>query len=105
MSVNIEKLYREKKESLTNAEKSCNEALKILEKSKKDFIEIAKVKASDDWEKANNGERIKLLDCLAILAAELSLLRCPRKHYQIDSSYFRCELCGYVWDDKPRAHF
>jgi hypothetical protein len=108
--MDIKELYRKRKEAFSAAARVYQESLDTYSKEKKKMISEAVVIATVEAEKAfyeKYGKDEETAHQLLVEAnTELALLRCPneRSHQKPEDRYYRCETCGFVWDDTPNAH-
>ena len=107
----IKELYLQRKEAARKIKDQAQDIITklLITKSEieKKFIEKAKGDAEAYFNCAHAGELMEANQALGNAELELRLLRCPeeRLHRKPDGQYYRCELCGDVWDDTSPAHF
>lgn len=108
--MDLKELYRKRKESFSAAARVYQESLNTYSQEKKKMISGAVAVATVEAEKAfyekYGKEEERARQFLVEANAELSLLRCPAEnnHQKPEDKYYRCETCGYVWDDSSPAH-
>ena len=107
----IEELYKQRKELVNQLKSKAQDTIAKLTMIKceieKKYIEKAKGDAEAYFNCAHSGEMMDAQRDLANAELELRLLRCPNEnlHRRPEGQYYRCDTCGYVFDDTSPAHF
>lgn len=106
----VEELYKQRKELCTETKKKAEATIKklldIKTEIEKQYIEKAKGDALAYFNSAYSREMIAAVSNLDQAELELRLLRCPNdnQHQKPEGQYYRCDTCGYVFDDTSPAH-
>jgi rubrerythrin len=108
--MSLEETYRKRKEAYTSARRVYKEVIDTFAKEKQKILDEALRKAKLDAEAEYNSrygqDEFEAKKLLEEADNELALLRCPKENYhdRPTDRYFRCDLCGFVWDDTSPAH-